>query len=116
MEVTTMVLAQLVGQAPGFLVFLAGIGAAIIHYGRAPSAAQLVIAGCATCIVTRIVSTVAFAWITSSRGDRSMADIGAATSLVGGVTSLVGAVGVGLIIVAAFTGRPPREAGAPPAR
>ena len=109
MAFSSLLFSQLVAQAPGLLVFLAGIVAAIVLYRRAPTAAQLVIAGCAVSVASRVLGTVALAWIRTNAeaSGRSVIDVAPALSYTGLGSALMGAVGLGLLIAAAVAGRPP---------
>ena len=100
-------LTQLASQIPVYLVLLVGAGVAAARYSRHPQVSGLVIGACLTLIVsslaTMILNLILVRLMSSSGDYRTM---GYLMSAVGGAHTILAAVCYGLLIAAAFAGRP----------
>jgi hypothetical protein len=104
---TTMTpfLGMLLGAAPLLVVYLVGILLAIVWWGRWPQACGLVLAGCSILFIAGIVQPLIQSQIMLNRSG-NLQSVGQTLAMLGMIFTIVRAAGFGLLIWAAFTGRP----------
>lgn len=101
-----MLLTQLLGYAPTFLVYLVGIAVALAMLQRSPRPATFVLLGCTVMLLGTIMSIGLQHWVMRSHSASLVpSSIARSMSIVGILSTLIHSVGIGLLIAAAFTGR-----------
>jgi hypothetical protein len=96
----------LASSAPYILVLLAGFIGSIVAMNRYPRPALLVAIGTALLLANAVILTVAQQWgIQLVSRNRGMEEVRVLILVAGFFRSLIAATGIGLILLACFTGR-----------
>jgi len=103
MNNTTMLYSGLMGAGMPIFVYIAGIVLAIIWWSRWPQCCALVLGGLLVLLLTSILQPVIVQQLVVNRGGTS---IGQQMVMISMIASLFRALGTGLLIWAAFSGRP----------
>jgi hypothetical protein len=106
MNSATPFLSILLGGIPLLLVYLVGIILALVWWSRWPQVCAIVLAGCLVLLLTGIVHPLLQAQMIANRGSGSAASIGQSLAMISMIATVFRAVGFGLLIWAAFAGRP----------
>ena len=103
-------LAQLLGQAPVLLVYLAGMVLALVFWRRCPRPAMLTLIGMALFLVTTLVQSFLFIYLVRARDDFGWSHemLGWIVSASGLIGSVIRAAAFGLMLTAVFIGRKER--------
>jgi len=97
---------QVAYQIPPMLVFAAGILAGLVWYRRCPKAAGMCIAGCALMLLSVIAGAASqVVMIQSLEQANEMAKVRSTMAVVSFISILVRTGGLGLVVIAVFTGR-----------
>jgi hypothetical protein len=107
MDLVPVLLGQLLGRGPVLLAYLIAIGVAVVLRPRAPSASNLVMAGCGVSLLTSLGTALASSWVMVRAIESGMPSsaMGMAHSVIGITAGLAHAVGLSLLVAAAFTDR-----------
>jgi len=98
---------QLLTTSPVLLVYVIGAVMAIVNLQRYPGAARLTLAGCVLLFVIAVAQAFAFQYVIFERAQLgwTAANVGVVFTVLGVITSLMHAAGLGLLLAAAFAGR-----------
>ena len=112
-EIIAASVAGLVGQFPSILTYLVGMILAIVLRRRAPAASVLVLLSAGLLLVIAIIHPFTMQYVLQSHGDWGWTreKLGAVISLLGFGYGVIHAIGIIMLIVAAFIGRPKHTTG-----
>lgn len=102
-------LTDLAVQTPVVLVYLAGVLFALVFWRRSPRSCLLVLLGCALLLLVTVGQTFAVQFVVHNYFDMDLDHRGLSGTLfvVGLMGTFLRALGLGLLLTAAFVGRGP---------
>lgn len=103
---TTPFVGILLGGMPLLLVYLVGIILALVWWARWPQVCAIVLAGCLVLLLTGIVHPLLQAQMITSQSSAGVASVGQRLAMLAMIATVFRAIGFGLLIWAAFAGRP----------
>ncbi|MGB7158098.1 MAG: hypothetical protein WBD40_08530 [Tepidisphaeraceae bacterium] len=108
-----IIVGQLATSLPMLLVYIGGIVWALLCWRRAPRAAGLATAGLALMLITHVGSAALQGYFISNRGAAPASNLAQAMMVVGFASTLLRALGMGLLVAAVFANRPRIESAFP---